>query len=143
MSLGEEIFLEEELFTVFDVKSIPKSEISLSLKIENQDCCLQLDTGCAFSLAPKDFYDRFCSHILSKPTAVLIATYKGEKIQPLGQIAVKKSYAGSEYFLPLLIVRQGSGALLGKNWLMYIICLQTNPHHLRLNVQKFQLTREH
>ena len=37
------VFSEEELFTVFAVQ------------IENEECCMQLDTGCALSLAPVTF----------------------------------------------------------------------------------------
>ena len=64
-----------------------KSEISVPLKIENQECSLQLDTGCSLSLAPQTFYEQFCSHIPLKPTAVRLSTNTGEKVQPLGQIA--------------------------------------------------------
>ncbi|CAB3978290.1 Retrovirus-related Pol poly from transposon [Paramuricea clavata] len=117
---SDDVFLEEELFTVFDVNSLYKSEISVPLKIENQECSLQLDTGCALSLAPQTFYEQFCSHIPLKPTAVRLSTYTGEKIQPLGQINVNVTYAGTQHSLPLLVVPQGSGVLFGRNWLRCI-----------------------
>lgn len=84
LNLDEEMNVEEDLYTVFDVNSLSKSEISVPLKIENKDCHLQLDTGCALSLAPKSFYEQFCSHIPLKPTTVMLSTYTGEKIKPLG-----------------------------------------------------------
>ena len=96
---SDDVFLDEELFTVFDVNSLYKSEISVPLKIENQECSLQLDTGCALSLAPQTFYEQFCSHIPLKPTAVRLSTYTGEKIQPLGQINVNVTYAGTQQSL--------------------------------------------
>ena len=117
---SDDVFLEEELFTVFDVNSLYKSEISVPLKIENQECSLQLYTGCALSLAPQTFYEQFCSHIPLKPTAVRLSTYTGEKIQPLGQINVNVTYAGTRHSLPLLVVPQGSGVLFGRNWLRCI-----------------------
>ena len=117
---SDDVFLEEELFTVFDVNSLYKSEISVPLKIENQECSLPLDTGCALSLAPQTFYEQFCSHIPLKPTAVRLSTYTGEKIQPLGQINVNVTYAGTQHSLPLLVVPQGSGVLFGRNWLRCI-----------------------
>ena len=117
---SDDVFLEEELFTVFDVNSLYKSEISVPLKIENQECSLQLDTGCALSLAPQTFYEQFCSHIPLKPTAVRLSIYTGEKIQPLGQINVNVTYAGTQHSLPLLVVPQGSGVLFGRNWLRCI-----------------------
>ena len=81
---------------------------------------MQLDTGCALSLAPMTFYEKFCSHIPLTPTAVKLSTYTGEKIQPLGKINVTVTYAGTEYSLPLLVVPQGCGALCGRNWLRHI-----------------------
>ena len=68
-------FLEEDLFTVFDVNSLFTSEISVPLQIENEECCMQLDTGCALSLAPMAIYEKFCSHIPLTPTAVKLSTY--------------------------------------------------------------------
>ena len=44
---SDAVFLEEDLFTVFDVNSLFTSEISVPLQIENEECCMQLDTGCA------------------------------------------------------------------------------------------------
>jgi hypothetical protein len=109
------VFLEEELFRVFDVNSLYKSEVSVPLKIENQECSLQLDTVCALSLSPQTFYEQFCSHIPLKPTAVRLSTYTGEKIQPVGQTNVNVTYAGTQHSLPLLVVPQGSGVLFGRN----------------------------
>ena len=117
---SDAVFLEEDLFTVFDVNSLFTSEISVPVQIENEECCMQLDTGCALSLAPMAFYEKFCSHIPLTPTAVKLSTYTGEKIQPLGKINVTVTYAGTEYSLPLLVVPQGCGALFGRNWLRHI-----------------------
>ena len=117
---SDAVFLEEDLFTVFDVNSLFTSEISVPVQIENEECCMQLDTGCALSLAPMAFYEKFCSHIPLTPTAVKLSTYTGEKIQPLGKINATVTYAGTEYSLPLLVVPQGCGALFGRNWLRHI-----------------------
>ena len=117
---SDAVFSEDDLFTVFDVNSLSTSEISVPLQIENEECCMQLDTGCALSLAPVTFYEKFCSHIPLTPTAVKLSTYTGEKIQPLGKINVTVTYAGTEYSLPLLVVPQGCGALFGRNWLRHI-----------------------
>ena len=117
---SDEVFLEEELYTLFDVNSLFTSEISVPVVIENEESFMQLDTGCALSLAPKNFYDQFLSHIPLKPTAVKLSTYTGEKIQPLGQATVKVSYAGIQHSLPLLVVPHGSGPLFGRNWLRHV-----------------------
>ena len=46
----EQLSDEDELFVVYDVNAMVRSEISVPLKIENNDCHMQLDTGCAPSL---------------------------------------------------------------------------------------------
>ena len=117
---SDAVFFEEDLFTVYDVNSLFSSEISVPLQIENEQCCMQLDTGCALSLAPMAFCEKFYSHIPLTPTAVQLSTYTGEKVQPLGKINVTVTYTGTEYSLPLLVVPQGCGALFGRNWLRHI-----------------------
>ena len=131
---SDDVFLEEELFTVFDVNSLYKSEISVPLKIENQECSLQLDTGCALSLAPQTFYEQFCSHIPLKPTAVRLSTYTGEKIQPLGQINVNVTYAGTHHSLPLLVVPQGSGVLFGRKSHRHLLPQLHAPRFLKIRI---------
>ena len=113
-------FLEEDLFTVFDVNSFFTSETSVALQIENEECCTQLDTSCTLSLASVAFYEKLCSHIPLTPTAVKLSTYTGEKIQSLGKMNVAVTYAGTEYSFPLLVAPQGCGALFGRNLLRYI-----------------------
>ena len=109
---------EEELYVVYDVNAMSKSEISVPLKIENNDCLMQLDTGCALSLAPLSFIKEVCPDVTLKATNVVLSTYTGETVHPLGEAFVNVEYSGSQYSLPLLIVREGSCALFGRNWLM-------------------------
>ena len=52
----EQLSDEDELFVVYDVNAMVRSEISVPLKIENNDCHMQLDTGCALSLAPATLF---------------------------------------------------------------------------------------
>lgn len=52
-----------------------------------------------------------------KPTSVVLSTYTGETVHPLGEVQVKVEYMGSQHTLPLLILREGTTALFGRNWL--------------------------
>ena len=52
-----------------------------------------------------------------KSTKLVLLTYKGETVRPLGEAHMKVEYIGSQYTLPFLIVREGTGALFGRNWL--------------------------
>lgn len=78
----EEQVPEEELYVVYDVNAMPRSEISVPLKIKNNDCFMQLDTGCALSLAPLSFIKEGCPEVTLRPTNVMLSTYTGETVHP-------------------------------------------------------------
>ena len=87
--LTEEPLLEEdELLMVYDVNAISRAEISVPLKIPNNDCNMQLDTGCALSLAPVSFFKRVCPDVDMQATNVVVSTYTGETVRPLGEAYV-------------------------------------------------------
>ena len=46
----EPVCWNDELYVVYDVNTMFRSEISVQLKIENTNCCMQLDTGLSLSL---------------------------------------------------------------------------------------------
>ena len=52
-----------------------------------------------------------------KSTNVVLSTYTGETVRPLGEAHGKVEYMGSQQPLPLLIVHEGTSALFGRNWL--------------------------
>ena len=101
------------------MNAISRSEISVPLKIQNNNCSMQLDTGCALSLAPMSFFKRVCPDVDMQPTNVPLSTYTGETVRPLGETYVKVEYSGLQH-LPLLVVQEGTSALFGRNWLMDI-----------------------
>ena len=113
----EQLSEEDELYVVYDVHAMSSSEISVPLKIEDQDCLMQLDTGCTLSLAPITFVKQVCPDIEMKSTNVVLSTYTGETVRPLGEAHVKVDYMRSQQPLPLLIVHEGTSALFGRNWL--------------------------
>ena len=78
---------------------------------------MQLDTGCALSLAPTSFFKRVCPDIDMQPTKVVLSSYTGETVRPLGEAYAKVEYLGLQHSLPLLVVQE---ALFGRNWLMGI-----------------------
>ena len=63
---------EKVLDTVFDVNSLSKSELSVPLKIENKDCHLLVDTGCALLL----FLSSLClASTLPSPTVTVKCSF--------------------------------------------------------------------
>ena len=79
-----------------------KSDISVPLKIENEDCLMQLDTGCALSPSPLIVLKQVCPEAKVKPTRVVLSKYTGETLHPLREVHVKVEYMGSQDTLPLV-----------------------------------------
>ena len=111
---------ENLLYTMHSVNSMSNKEIQVPVKIQGQNVDMMLDTGCALSLAPRSFYEQFCDKSPLRSTQVVLSTYTGEKVLPLGECTVSVGYNAEEYQLPLLIVPDGSTPLFGRNWLKLV-----------------------
>jgi hypothetical protein len=83
------------------------SSITVPVQIQGQNTEMQLDTGCALSLARKSFVEKYCSDVLVTPTDVVMTTYSGEKLYPLGSVDVNVDYDGKQYKLPLVVLKEG------------------------------------
>lgn len=66
---------------------------------------------------PNTFVKQVCPNVEMKPPTVVLSTYTGETVRPLGEAHVSVEYMGSQHTLPLLVVREGTTALFGRNWL--------------------------
>ena len=109
------LFEEDNLFMVYDMNAISRAESSVALKIQNNACNMQLNTGCALSLAPKSFFKRVCPDVDMQTTNVVLSTYTGETVRLLGKAYVKVEYSGLQHSVPLLVVQEGTSALFGRN----------------------------
>ena len=119
--------VEPEREADYWIKKLGEGEaIFLSCRIEGRAASMELDTGCALSLAPRAFYDKFCSHLPIQPCSKDLKTYTSGKVDVLGEVHVKVEHNDQVERMPLIIVREGHGALFGRNWL----------HRLQLNWKK-------
>ena len=112
--------LTDELFMVYDMNAISRAEISVSLKIQNNDCNMQPNTKYALTLAPTSFFKRVCPDVDTQPTNVVLSTYTGETVRPLGEVYVKVEYSGLQHSLPLLVLQEGTSTLFARKRLMDI-----------------------
>ena len=94
------LFEEDKLFMVYDVNAISRAESSLPLKIQNNACNMQLDTGCALSLVPMRFFKIFCPDVDMQTANVVLSTYTGETVRLLGEAYVKVQYSGLQHSVP-------------------------------------------
>ena len=103
------------LFT-FPSKSKP---IVITVQVNNATLPMELDTGASLSLISEATYKALSLPALSH-TDIILSTYTGEKISPLGCIDVKVMYQSQEATLPLLVVAGEGPNLIGRNWLDYL-----------------------
>ena len=93
----------DEHYVVYDVSTTFRSKISAQLRIENTNCCIscmQLDTGCAMSLAAISLMKEVCPGVKIDPTHVILSTYSGEILCVCEDISVTyNAYANAETYL--------------------------------------------
>ena len=110
----------DEDYALFTLPSNTKP-IVVSLKVNNTDLLMELDTGASFSIINETTYSSFTNAFPPlSPSTVILTTYTGEKITPLGMVDVEVSYQGQNVTLPLLIVPGKGPNLMGRNWLEHI-----------------------
>lgn len=90
--------------------------IMISLKIENKNCSMELDTGGAVSvMSIRNF--RKISNKKIQPTNIIFRTYKGDSLIPMGYVTVKVEYKNQNLTLNLYIVKENLDTIFGREWL--------------------------
>lgn len=104
--------------------------IMINLKIEDQTCSMEVDTGGTVSvMSLKKF--RKISEKKIQPTKLVFKTYSGDTVVPLGYVTVKVQYDEQVQKLNLYIVKQDLETILGREWL----------YKLKLNWQNLNAIR--
>ena len=107
--------------SINNVSTKPKNNI-IWIQPKFNDCTSkkELDTGSAVSILPKYGYRRlFPNQPLSKPSLVL-KTYSGEKIIPIGELQVNVEHQNQKQNLDLYFVTTEGPPLFGRKWLRHI-----------------------
>ena len=95
--------------------------IVVTVQVNNVDLPMELDTGASLSLISEATYKSLLPALTSlSNTSVVLTTYTGEKIPPLGSIDVNVAYQSQEAMLLLLVVAGEGPSLIGRNWLEHI-----------------------
>ncbi|CAL9694783.1 unnamed protein product [Knipowitschia caucasica] len=102
---------------VYHAKGGGREAIWLTPQVNGKQVRMELDTGSAVSvMAHSDFVQYFGDQKLNS-SSVLLKTYTGEKIKPLGVLPVEVQHNGQQCTLDLYIVKRGGPALWGRDWL--------------------------
>lgn len=97
-----------------------KKMIWVTPKINGKKIKMELDTGSALSLISlKDYKENFAD-VKLKQTPILLKTYTGEKVAPVGKIKVKVKYENKKKMLDLYVLQRGGVPLFGRDWLQMI-----------------------
>ncbi|XP_064487549.1 uncharacterized protein K02A2.6-like [Ornithodoros turicata] len=104
--------------------------ICFEVDIEGQKVNMELDTGAAVSVISEENYLRMFSHVSLNCTNVVLRTYTGEMLKPLGVLEVTVEYRGQRYSLPLHVIRDHGPSLIGRDWLQHIKFDWTSVHKL-------------
>ncbi len=100
---------------VQNIINIPSSES------RREPLKMELDTGRAVSIIPHDLYkEKFNDKLLHK-TELMLKTYTGENIVPLGVLKANVKYKDQQrLLLDLYVVKNKDPELMGRDWLYNI-----------------------
>uniref|UniRef100_A0A1X7T2S0 Peptidase A2 domain-containing protein n=1 Tax=Amphimedon queenslandica TaxID=400682 RepID=A0A1X7T2S0_AMPQE len=105
---------DQEDYPLFTLPSAGKP-IVVSVSVNKVDLSMELDTGASLSIMSKDTYSSLSSTLPPiSPSHVILTTYTGEKIKPVGAIDVDVRYQSQTATLPLVIVPGNGPTLLGR-----------------------------
>lgn len=91
--------------------------ISFELVIEGHKINMELDTGAAVSVISEENYLRLFPNASLKCSNVVLRTYTGEVLKPLGIVDVNVEYKNQCCKLPLHVIRDQGPSLIGRDWL--------------------------
>lgn len=99
-------------------RSVPAKR---SILINNQSVLMEVDTGAAVTIVPKDFYLDHFKNVSIEPCSMKLKAISGESLKLLGKlnVNVKLDPVGHSLKLPLIVTNSNNNfcPLLGRNWL--------------------------
>ena len=99
--------LEEEDASLYRTSTTTDRANALMVerKINGKAIRMELDTGSALSIVPECLYRQHLATTPLSPTSVVLKTYSGQRITPLGAITVHVDYNGQHHEGPVYVVR--------------------------------------
>lgn len=77
---------------------------------------MELYTGAAVSLISKGKYEQYLQHVPLQPTDIILKTYTGEALAPVGVISVAVKLNNQLPKLPLYVVNSDALRAIKLNW---------------------------
>ena len=132
---------DSDLYNLFSLGRNHAMEVQV--QIERKPIVMELDTGAAVSVISHEEYKRKLRQQVSiKETDLLLHTYTGETVKPMGVCTVNVEHNHQKQQLPLYVLPGKGPALLGREWLK-AIRLQWSLLHLNATQELEDLLARH
>jgi predicted aspartyl protease len=112
----------EETYNLLNVSNtstkIPPYQEKFNVNGQNVD--MEIDTGASLSVINHETYESLRQgneNLVLKESKVILHTYTGERVSPLGILEVTVKYGNQTHPLPLLVLASTGPNLCGRNWL--------------------------
>ena len=106
---------------IHNVMKPSSNVIWVDLKVEGKPLKMELDTGSAVSIIPRDLYKEKFNDKPLHNTELMLKTYTGETIVPLGVLKANYEYKDQQpLLLDLYVVKNKGPVLMGREWLYKI-----------------------
>ena len=98
-----------------------RNVIWVDLQVDGKPLKMELDAGSAVSIITHELYMKRFNELPLQKTDLLLKTYTGENITPVGVLKANVEYKGQQPLLLDLYVVKGKGPMLmGRDWLYKI-----------------------
>lgn len=112
----------EETYNLFNVSN-PSTKIppyQEKFNVNGQNIDMEIDTGASLSVINRETYESLRQgneNLVLKESKVVLHTYTGKRVSPLGILEVTVKYGNQTHPLPLLVLAGTGPNLCGRNWL--------------------------
>ena len=103
----------------------------VTVSVQDQPLTMEVDTGASLSIMSEETFRKHWPRVVLQESNVKLKTYSGESVVVLGKMEARVCYEGQQAQLPLHVVKGGSPALMGRNWLAKIELDWKNIHRLQ------------
>ena len=114
---------DSEDYTMYNVSGVSVKPLKVTVRVNNADLDMEVDTGASVSIISEDTYNRLWPEkqqpSLQKST-ITLRTYSGEQLSVKGSMAVDVQYKDQKAHLQLVVATGQGPSLLGRDWLSKI-----------------------
>jgi len=99
--------------------------LCITLTVNNKPVRMELDTGSALSIMSYNVFKQTFKHERLQKSDVILKTYTGEKVSPVGMCNVTATHNNQSFNVDLYVLNSNGPTLLGREWL-HLMCLNLN-----------------